>query len=54
MDVDQTSLHGNKAQKRLSMRNIDTCSNHELKAKYYNFLIFKATSHKTHRTRKKA
>lgn len=48
-----THLHGSKAQKRLSMRNVDTSSNHMLTEKYYNFLIIKATSQKAHLTRKK-
>ena len=49
-----TSTHGSKAQKRLSMRNVNTSSNHTLVVKYYNFLIFNATSQKAHHARKKA
>jgi hypothetical protein len=48
-----TSTHGSKDQKRLSMRNIDTPSNHILILKYYNFLIINATSQKAHPARKK-
>jgi hypothetical protein len=48
------STHGSKAQKRLSMRNVDTSSNHMLKVKFYNFLIINATSQKAHHARKKA
>ncbi len=44
----QTTLHGSKDQKRLSIRNVDTLSNHMLIGKYYNFLIFNATSQKAH------
>ena len=50
----QTSTHGSKAQKRLSMRNVDTPSNHMLTVKYYNFLIINATSQKAHHAKKKA
>jgi hypothetical protein len=45
------NLHGSKDQKRLSMRNVDTPSNHTLTGKYYNFLIFNATSQKAHPAR---
>jgi len=48
-----TTLHGSKDQKRLSMRNVDTLSNHMLTGKYYNFLIINATSQKPHHARKK-
>jgi hypothetical protein len=48
------STHGSKAQKRLSMRNVAASSSHILKAKFYNFLIINATSHKAHHPRKKA
>jgi hypothetical protein len=51
--VVHTSMYGNKDQKRLSMRNIDTPSNHILISKYYNFLIINATSQKAHPARKK-
>ena len=36
------------------MRNVDIPSNHMLTIKYYNFLIFNATSQKTHHAKKKA
>jgi hypothetical protein len=36
------------------MRNVDNPSNHMHTAKYYNFLIFNATSQKAHHARKKA
>jgi hypothetical protein len=49
-----TSTHGSKAQKRLSMRNVDISSNLMLAVKYYNFLTINATSQKAHRARKKA
>ena len=52
--VVHTSTHGSKAQKRLSMRNVDKPSNHTLAVKYYNFLIINATSKKAHHARKKA
>ena len=48
-----TTAHGSKDQKRLSMRNVDTPSNHMLTGKYYNFLIINATSQKAHHARKK-
>jgi hypothetical protein len=48
-----TDTHGSKDQKRLSMRNVDRPSNHMLIVKYYNFLIFNATSQKAHPARKK-
>jgi hypothetical protein len=51
-DVHAT-LYGSKDQKRLSMRNVDIPSNHMLTGKYYNFLIFNATSQKAHPARKK-
>lgn len=51
---DHTSAHGSKAQKRLSMRNVDTPANHMRTARYYNFLIINATSQKAHHARKKA
>jgi len=35
------------------MRNVDEPSNHMLTGKYYNFLIFNATSQKAHHARKK-
>jgi hypothetical protein len=47
------NAYGNKDQKRLSMRNVDRPSNHMLTEKYYNFLIFNATSQKAHPARKK-
>jgi hypothetical protein len=53
-DVDvHTTTYGSKDQKRLSMRNADTPSNHTLTGKYYNFLIINATSQKAHHARKK-
>ena len=48
-----TDLYGNKDQKRLSMRNVDTPSNHMHICRYYNFLIINATSQKAHHARKK-
>jgi hypothetical protein len=36
------------------MRNVVASPNHTLKAKFYNFLIINATSHKAHHPRKKA
>ena len=47
------SSYGSKAQKRLSMRNVDTLWNHIGIVRYYNFLIFNATSQKAHPARKK-
>ncbi len=35
------------------MRNVDTLANHMITGKYYNFLIFNATSQKAHPARKK-
>ena len=43
-----TKTHGSKAQKRLSMRNVDTLSSHILTETYYKFLIINATSQKAH------
>jgi hypothetical protein len=51
---DHTSMHGSKAQKRLSMRNVEPASSRMLAVKYYNFLIINATSQKAHHARKKA
>jgi hypothetical protein len=50
----QMSMHGSKAQKRLSMRNVATSSNHVLRVKFYNFLIINTTSQKAHHAKKKA
>ena len=47
------NVYGSKDQKRLSMRNVDTPANHMITGKYYNFLIFNATSQKAHPARKK-
>ncbi len=48
-----TRTHGSKAQKRLSMRNVDTLSTRIVTETYYKFLIINATSQKAHHARKK-